>query len=233
MRKVCSKCGKTKAQKEFHKDKRLKSGLTAACRGCRNKKSREGNKKHYLANRARMVKKHKAYRVRCRKLINEMKTDVPCRDCGRVLSPWQMQFDHVRGQKSFTIGQSPGQHGPGRILAEIDKCDVVCANCHEAKTWHARKKPGARNCDYGKRKWFISSKDGAACVDCSVEHPYYVMQYDHVRRDKTFNLCITSVYGRTLETLKEEAAKCELVCANCHFDRTYKRKFLEGKELCA
>jgi hypothetical protein len=57
---------------------------------------------------------------------------VPCADCGIQYPHFVMQFDHVRGEKLFTIG------GRAYILtqlyAEIEKCDVVCANCHCFRT---------------------------------------------------------------------------------------------------
>ena len=58
------------------------------------------------------------------------------------------------------------------------------------------------------------------CADCGIKYPYYVMQFDHVRGVKLFNL------GNTNSGIKkviEEIAKCEVVCANCHMERTHVR----------
>ena len=63
--------------------------------------------------------------------------DVPCADCGRRYSYYVMQFDHVRGEKIFNIGASTAA-GYHKILAEIAKCEVVCANCH-AERGHQRR----------------------------------------------------------------------------------------------
>lgn len=56
-----------------------------------------------------------------------------CVDCGngdiRVL-----EFDHARGSKDFTIGQSYSTATRKKMLAELEKCDVVCANCHRIRT---------------------------------------------------------------------------------------------------
>lgn len=65
-------------------------------------------------------------------------------------------------------------------------------------------------------------KEQTPCADCKVQYPPCVMDFDHLR-DKSFN--VSNVRGwASLETLKAEIAKCELVCANCHRLRTHARK---------
>src|SRR5690348_2472578 len=73
-------------------------------------------------------------RDRIRSLILEAK-DTPCADCARRFPFYVMQFDHVRGQKSFTIGHGIRVMKSAKaVQAEIAKCDVVCANCHAIRT---------------------------------------------------------------------------------------------------
>ncbi|OZE35613.1 hypothetical protein CH259_16425 [Rhodococcus sp. 05-2254-4] len=45
-----------------------------------------------------------------------------------------MQFDHL-GDKHFNIGQMGPTSGRARLVAEIAKCEVVCANCHAERTF--------------------------------------------------------------------------------------------------
>jgi hypothetical protein len=59
---------------------------------------------------------------------------VPCADCGQRYDCEQMDFDHVRGSKSFNIGNAWWDTSVERLLAEIAKCDVVCAVCHRLRT---------------------------------------------------------------------------------------------------
>jgi len=71
-------------------------------------------------------------------------------------------------------------------------------------------------------------KEARGCQDCrnegkSGDHPYYVLDADHVRGKKKINLSRASRTG-SLEVIKEELAKCEIVCANHHRVRTHKRK---------
>lgn len=61
----------------------------------------------------------------------------PCIDCGIEYPPYVMDFDHVRGEKLGTISQMIGVP-KDKLEAEINKCEVVCANCHRERT-HQRK----------------------------------------------------------------------------------------------
>lgn len=60
------------------------------------------------------------------------------------------------------------------------------------------------------------------CMDCGNSYHPYVMDFDHVRGEKKFNL---SKAGNRFsrETILEEAAKCDIVCSNCHRMRTLSR----------
>jgi hypothetical protein len=58
------------------------------------------------------------------------------------------------------------------------------------------------------------------CADCGEADPL-VLEFDHLR-DKKFS--IASVWrDHKWETVLDEMAKCEVVCANCHRRRTARR----------
>lgn len=71
------------------------------------------------------------------------------------------------------------------------------------------------------------AKAGHPCTDCGFSYPVVCMDFDHVRGEKKFNL--SSSHGYSEATIREEIAKCELVCANCHRIRTSKRGPYRGK----
>lgn len=81
--------------------------------------------------------------------------------------------------------------------------------------------------------WAIATqaKTNEPCADCGVIYPYWVMQLDHVRERgaKSFTVSLTYTSGRdrrvlcTREQLLDEIAKCDIVCANCHAERTHAR----------
>jgi len=48
-----------------------------------------------------------------------------------------MDFHHVDGEKSMTLGEVGGA-SLKRIHAEIAKCIVLCANCHRIRTYTKR-----------------------------------------------------------------------------------------------
>jgi hypothetical protein len=44
-----------------------------------------------------------------------------------------MDFDHV-GEKTAEVSKYVYTSGTATLLAEIERCDVVCANCHRIRT---------------------------------------------------------------------------------------------------
>lgn len=81
------------------------------------------NKKSEVANKNRLY-------------IKELKEKTPCTDCGKNYPHYVMQFDHLRDKK-FHIGSNTHRN-ISDFLLEIDKCEIVCANCHAERT-HKRK----------------------------------------------------------------------------------------------
>ena len=57
----------------------------------------------------------------------------PCTDCGGSFPPECMDWDHVEGTKIKGLGNMGQYVGPA-LLAEIEKCELVCANCHRIRT---------------------------------------------------------------------------------------------------
>lgn len=66
-------------------------------------------------------------------------------------------------------------------------------------------------------------KESTPCADCGERHPYYVMQFDHIGDDKVADIARLLYRGAGRPTVLAEIAKCEVVCANCHAVRTWKR----------
>ena len=69
---------------------------------------------------------------------------VPCADCGGRFHPAAMAFDHLPGSvKVLDIASLVRRGSVGLARAEIQKCEIVCANCHAIRTYERREKSAA------------------------------------------------------------------------------------------
>lgn len=74
------------------------------------------------------------------------------------------------------------------------------------------------------RRWTDSLKD-SPCIDCDLRYPPYVMHWHH--RDpltKTVSVGRLRSTGANKQKILDEVAKCDLVCSNCHMERTHGNK---------
>lgn len=83
----------------------------------------------------------KTKRIRTKKCANWLesyKKTLSCLKCGnsdfRVL-----EFHHI-DEKQFNIGDATNKgFSKKKIISEIEKCEVLCANCHRIETYNSRK----------------------------------------------------------------------------------------------
>ena len=95
---------------------------------------REWYRNHRDEHLARVTKVNQRARAKMIALVAELKSN-PCTDCGGQFPHVVMDFDHVRGIKSGIISRmSKGRMARAKLLDEIDKCEVVYANCHRLRT---------------------------------------------------------------------------------------------------
>lgn len=80
------------------------------------------------------------------------------------------------------------------------------------------------------RKFLQEYKASKKCVDCGEDYPYWMLEFDHLR-DKEFNIGGFSSKTIDLEIIKLEIAKCDIVCANCHKNRTFHRLIKNGGDV--
>lgn len=71
-------------------------------------------------------------------------------------------------------------------------------------------------------EWCASFKESQGCTDCGITDSR-VLDFDHLPEYKK-DFVIAKGYSKSLEVIKAEVAKCEVVCANCHRIRTYERR---------
>jgi len=84
----------------------------------------------------RMAAIQARHRYRNFERLMEYLREHPCADCAET-DPVVLDFDHLPGsEKRFDVGRavSGSTRSWASILREIEKCDVVCANCHRRRT---------------------------------------------------------------------------------------------------
>lgn len=128
----CTRCGLEKPIEDFGIKKAGTTARMSYCRPC----VRASSKAHYEANKSAYLDRNKRKRKQLQTdrfgfLIEYFKTH-PCVDCGQT-DPIVLDFDHLR-DKEFTIGSDLIDRPWHEVLAEIEKCEVVCANCHRRRT---------------------------------------------------------------------------------------------------
>lgn len=131
--KTCPKCKVQKPHEDFGKNRCSYDGFQTYCRGCR----KTIDAKFYSQ---RIGEKRDRYTSQQKRRIQQMQENVlkylqehPCIDCGEN-DPIVLEFDHVRGVKIREVSQVVRTWCWQRILQEISKCVIRCANCHRRKT---------------------------------------------------------------------------------------------------
>ena len=114
---ICKSCSKSVGVSNYTK---LKSGsLHSYCKSCLYVKNQE-----YSKNR-------KTGKVSVQ-YIRNYKESHACQDCQKNYPYYVMDFDHLE-DKSFSINKIQS-HSISKIQSEIEKCEVLCANCHRVRT---------------------------------------------------------------------------------------------------
>ena len=88
--------------------------------------------------------RNQAFQQTRRDLINKIKIDRGCAKCGYNAHSAALDFNHIHSDKTFNVSQDT-KVAMHKLLLEIDKCEVLCANCHrvhtyENKHWHTKRK---------------------------------------------------------------------------------------------
>jgi hypothetical protein len=130
----CASCGIDKTAAEFSfADQHLRV-LNAYCRVCH----AAYRHAHYVANKPdyirRAIAQTKARREENRRQVLLYLAAHPCVDCGNG-NAVTLEFDHRDPTQKLTeVSRLIVSRRWRRVLAEIEKCDVRCINCHRRKT---------------------------------------------------------------------------------------------------
>lgn len=135
--KICLDCKQEKDEGEFS---RKGAGFQCRCKEC----FAAYHKKYYASNKEKYFAKNRKNKTRQRARLKEILLSAknrPCQDCGEKYHPWVMEFDHREETIKINNVASMATRGctDEKLLAEIEKCDVVCANCHRMRTYYRRR----------------------------------------------------------------------------------------------
>jgi len=129
-KKVCRRCKQEKLLTEFHK--RGKRGYQQWCKTCRS----EYDHARWAANSHRHLTIRQDRKRSLAIWLWEMKRGHLCADCGRSFHPVAMQWDHTATDKEINISRAVNSGwSRTRILRELAKCELACANCHAIRTY--------------------------------------------------------------------------------------------------
>jgi hypothetical protein len=116
----------------------------------------------------------------------------------------------------------------------LDGLQPYCRDCNSAQyeAWYSsHKKQRVKYCTNltaANRKrltqWYHELKTSKPCKDCGQTYSPWVMEYDHIGVQKK-SRDVSKMVARNCskEAILKEISKCELVCANCHRERTWQR----------
>lgn len=120
------------------------------CRRCRSNKAKTRNNrsstyrnrlKQYLASGYSREYRRKQ-NAQWQSYLDSLKANTPCKDCEISYPHYMMEFDHVRGEK---LGRVSGmKSSKKKMLEELAKCEIVCANCHRRRTFERGENKGRR-----------------------------------------------------------------------------------------
>lgn len=116
---ICYKCGLEKEDSEYtQRSGRAKGQLNTICRQC-------------------LLDNLRNHRQQMRSIVNSWKEERGCSWCGFMGKHYQLDLDHIDPTTKY--GQNHRAYEPNwkweRIKKELDKCQILCANCHREKTF--------------------------------------------------------------------------------------------------
>jgi hypothetical protein len=217
----CGRCRQELPASEFNRDG---DGYQWWCRVCYRRYFQARGELH----RRQVAEALERRRQAARNLIHAHFASHACVDCGEA-DPQVLEFDHLREKRGDVSALAFRGLSLASLQQEIDKCDVVCVNCHRRRTaWRIgswRLRPFSVASDLGilwtRARNLAFARDAlleTGCVDCG-EEDLLVLEFDHIG-PKQANVSDLVRDGCSLSRLKQEIDRCEVRCSNCHRRRT-------------
>jgi HNH endonuclease len=129
--KECGKCKENLPIENFSWKNKDRGWRQSYCKNC----NKNTNKEHYRKNKTVYADKSKLAKIKNLINKNEYLKSHPCVACGEN-DPIVLEFDHIdsTSKKMEIYKMISYGYTWDNILKEIEKCQVLCANCHKRKT---------------------------------------------------------------------------------------------------
>lgn len=133
MTKRCSGCKQVLPLISFNLRRRSRDGRQSYCRSCNSASSKKYHRANKVEHNRQIHRRTSKEKKEMKRLLYEYLLNHPCIDCGET-DPVVLEFDHLREKFAGVTVLAARGYNWRQIAAEIDKCEVVCANCHRLRT---------------------------------------------------------------------------------------------------
>jgi hypothetical protein len=165
--------------------------------------------------------------VRARQKKKQLLVETHGSICMRCLQnfPFYLYNFHHLSRESKLYNIKDIYISPKKLESELEKCVMICANCHAEVEEEIYKREGSQGSSRPaehvatkrrKNKTFLVARAGGKCTQCGYDACMRALHFHH--RDpseKEFGLSNTGL-TYSLERITQEADKCDLLCSNCH-----------------
>lgn len=202
--KECTKCGIRKPLDAFRMRKDRPGTLQPHCKECCTNKTIENNQKHKTA------------------LVGYMGGE--CYDCGLKDDPKVYDFHHIEPEhKDFTIQENRGKSFV-KLISELDKCVMLCSNCHVKRHLEMNLEKGYHNKIEGNTERFREIRkqkldyacDGEPkCSRCGYDECSAALLISYDGGDKEKYRKYNRMRGNWDKDFKRALKDATIVCKNC------------------
>ncbi len=131
--KNCNYCGLYLPDEAFNWCYKALGIRHKTCRDCQSSRQKQWYEKRKDEHKKNVLVRKVSARQEARQFVLDYLSAHPCIQCGES-DPMVLEFHHVGGKEREISFMITGGYPIAKIQAEIDKCQVLCANCHRRKT---------------------------------------------------------------------------------------------------
>lgn len=169
-------------------------------------------------NQARYYPGARRRRRANRIFIDQFKAGKACA-CG-TSDPVLLDFHHTDpSRKLLDIGRLGAGTSRERVLEEMSKCVLMCANCHRIHTWELQDRSGTSRSAIRlmeKKTTLNGIKADKGCRSCGIRD-FRCLEFHHIDPStKVLKIGIAASGKMSMDRILAEVAKCEVLCVNCH-----------------